>query len=131
MLSGPFSVSPDDVLSEMPLNTAGRVMLCDFPQTLVTLPLVELSTRIAPTMMLLYSNRRVMALSFDPFVPPLTLNEVRSPVPLLQHPELDNPPTVLYASHSRLDLGRGLNAQFMPVILQGNAESLAFHTPAK
>ena len=55
---------------------------------------------------------------------------MRRPMPLLQHPQLGNTPTISCATHSSLDLCRGIDTLFMPVILQRNTESLAFRPPA-
>jgi hypothetical protein len=92
-------------------------MLADFPQALVALLLVDQPPRAAPPMMLLYADRRVMALLFGFFMTPLALDEVCRPVPLLQHPKLLNPPAVSHATRSSLDLCRSLDTLLMSMIL--------------
>jgi len=120
----------------MPLDGCGCAVLRDLekPGVALLLPLllVEMLARLPTAVMLLYPNRGMVALVLDLFVAPLALNEVRSPMSLLQDPQLIDPFAISPAALDRLDLRRSINTLFVPMILQRQAVPLALHaTPVK
>ena len=125
-----LTIDLDHMPSVMGLDAPCRSLPGDLVQAFGSLLLRISFARLPPPMVLLNPYSARAAFSLRLFVSPLTLDEMRTPVPLLQHAQLVHTRAVASATLPRLYLCRGVDSRLVAVVLQCNAKPRALHPSA-